>query len=85
MLSPCGVRPPAQGLSLPNRRMKLRRRGGMIMGVTDEKWLLSGVRRLSGIAGVWPLWDPRGVMPRLKRWTLPYPEPLRQGLTRTCL
>lgn len=32
-----------------------------------------------------PLWDPRSVMQRLKRRTLPYPEPLRQGLTTTFL
>ena len=32
-----------------------------------------------------PLWDPSGIVHRLKRRTLPYPEPLRRGLTRTFL
>jgi hypothetical protein len=32
-----------------------------------------------------PLWDPSGIVNRLKRRTFPYPEPLRRGLTGTFL
>lgn len=32
-----------------------------------------------------PLWDPSAVLETLKQQTLPYPQPLRQGLVRTFL